>query len=105
MGNIVNEVRFNSIKMPQVVPTIDELLLINAIETGDTVLGLPEGRDNRIWVVTDTNESINLTLVPDNHGFYLEDFNGSKWRPADLYEMNRLISEMAFQMNRYGELF
>ena len=114
MSNIVSDLRcFGPGKKgyaPQTVPTVEQLIAAGAEETGYTLadydgdrdIALAEGRDTRTWVIEKGSE--NVIYVPDEHGFYLENFNGNKWRPSDLDEAVTLVEEMSFQMNRYGEL-
>ena len=119
MANIVSDLRcFGPGKngyAPQTVPTVDQLIAAGASETGyrlseyDDYLGkaaynLAEGRDDRTWVLEDKSCDVNLVYVPDAHGFFLEDYSGSIWRPTNIDEAVTLVEEMAFQMDRYGEL-
>ncbi len=114
MSNIVSDLRcFGPGKKgyaPQTVPTVEELIAAGAEETGYRIseyegsrnVTLPEGRDDRSWVLE--SGEVNVTYVPDVHGFFIENFNGNIWRPSDLGEALALVEEMAFQMDRYGEL-
>ncbi len=101
-------------KTPQTVPTHEELLAFPGEETGDTIEtrwgyeaekhALPEGRDNRTYALDSPDQSVNVTYVPDQQGFYIETLSGTKYRPQDLDEVHTLLEEMDHQIDRYGDL-
>lgn len=118
MPNIVNSLRWygsNITKSPaQTVPTVEQLIAAGADETGYKLEeyegynpetdALPEGRDTRTWNICSKEYDTYLMYIPDAEGFYLENYNGNKWRPEDLDECIALVDEIGFQEDRYGDL-
>ncbi len=98
----------------QTIPTPEQLEVWGAKVTGYTIAeydgydpeteALPEGRDTRTWVAWSPLVHVNVIVIPDQHGFYVEDFNGQQWRPADLEQLRALFEEMDHQVSRYGGL-
>jgi hypothetical protein len=83
---------------PQAVPSCEDLLGAGAVPTGDYLPDdddcLPVGRDKRTWYVESPGGNIVLLLVPDERGFFLEDEDVDRWRPANLREMIDLLWAM-----------
>jgi hypothetical protein len=115
---IIDSLRYHGGKQPltkQTIPPHEELLAFPGEETGDTLEtrpggydplrdALPEGRDSRLYSLDSPGRCTWVTYIPDAHGFYVEDFKGTRYRPEDLDELKALLEEMDHQIGRYGGL-
>ncbi len=86
--------------LPQLVPSLAELLQAGAVATGDCLPdyededSLPAGRDKQTWYIESPGHHVILLLVPDKRGFYLEDEHGDRWRPACLREILEVLRSL-----------
>lgn len=97
---------------PQEIPTHDQLIAFGAEETGYTIrdyesrkgIQLAEGRNELTYSVESERGKADVIYVPDEHGWYVENGSGFKWRPKNLDELKDILDEMDHQIDRYGEL-